>query len=67
MSAVVVCAGPDRLITSELDDRERWCFKCRHRHVHTWELWGDSAPSYYEPNWILRCPHCKSDHTRFPA
>ena len=67
MTVVCILPGPDKLMKSEPDDRERWCFKCRHRHVHTWELWGDSEPSYYDPVWIRCCPHCHNDYTAFPG
>lgn len=66
MSLLCVIPGPSKVLRSEPEDRERWCFKCRHRHVHTLELLTDEEPSYYDPIWVRRCPHCRLDYTDFP-
>lgn len=60
-----VTLGPDKLLKTE-PAGDLWCFGCRKRLPHTWELWGDSEPSYYEPIWIRRCSRCKKDRTEFP-
>lgn len=45
----------------------KWCFGCRARFEHTWELMGDEQPSYYDPVWVCRCSNCDQDRTRFPG
>ena len=66
---IFLCPGPSAVIKTE-DAGERWCFQCRKRLPHTWELLDDPPerqPSYYEPVWSCKCPRCGQDHTRFPG
>lgn len=45
----------------------KWCFGCRARRQHYWELMGDVEPSYWEPTWVCRCAECGKCLTRFPG
>lgn len=50
--------------------QERWCFRCRKRTAHRWELMDDPPerqPSYYDPTWRCRCTRCNGDYTTFPG
>ena len=69
MSAIVVCLGPSVVIKTE-DAGEKWCFGCRKRLPHTWELLDDPPerqPSWYSPIWVCRCSGCGRDCTSFPG
>jgi len=60
-----VTPGPTKLIKSE-PPVERWCFGCRKRLLHEWQLWDDAEPlSYYEPIWVCICSSCGRDRTEF--
>lgn len=63
---VILCVlpGPTKLIKSE-PPVPRWCFGCRERLLHEWQLWGDAEPSYYEPSWMCICSNCGRDRTEF--
>lgn len=45
----------------------RWCFKCRKRLRQLAVLLETVEPSYYDPNWVVRCAGCGEDHVRFPG
>jgi hypothetical protein len=69
MTTAWICPGPSVVIKTE-DAGDRWCFKCRKRLPHTWELLDDPPerqPSPYPPIWVCRCSRCRGDHTRFPG
>lgn len=60
--------GPSVVIAEE-PAGDRWCFKCRKRLPHAWQLMDDPPerqPSYYDPVWVCRCSDCREDHTAFP-
>ena len=59
-----VCTSHNELLRTG-ETEVRWCFGCRKRLSHTWELWGDPGPSYYEPEWICHCSGCHKDRTHF--
>lgn len=66
--AIHICPGPT--VSIREGTQERWCFGCRKRLIHTWQLLSDPPerqPSYYEPTWICRCSRCKFDRTDFPG
>ena len=69
VTVLCIIPGPSHIYKTEPDDKPRWCFKCRKRAIHEWQLIGDSleAVSYYDPQWVLRCPTCHGDHTCFPG
>ena len=72
MTLLCIVPGPSLVLREEADDKPRWCFKCRQRHLHTWFLLGDppdadGMPSWYEPIWVRRCPTCRGDYTAFPG
>ena len=67
MTVLCVIPGPTHIVSTRDDDKPRWCFRCRHRHLHTWTLLDYEEPSYYDPIAVLRCPCCGGDYTRFPG
>lgn len=57
VSGLHVNRSRERVVSTAPDDREtRWCFTCRKHVQHTWELWEEPFPSYYEPRPVIRCP-----------
>ena len=57
--------GPNKLIKTK-PAGVKWCFGCRKRLPHTWEMWDYEQPSYYDPAVVLRCSRCNQDRTEFP-
>ncbi len=70
MTLLCVIPGPSHVYATGPDDRpNRWCFLCRKRVPHYWELVGDppGVETYYDRQWIIRCMRCLEDHTWFPG
>jgi hypothetical protein len=68
VSGQVLCVipGPTKVVR-ERPVGDKWCFGCRKRLPHTWQLLDYEEPSYYEPVAVLRCLGCGQDRTRFPS
>lgn len=68
MTGKLLCIipGPSKVL-AEQPDGERWCFACRKRLPHTYQLLGDAEPGWYEPIWVRTCSSCGGDHTTFPG
>lgn len=70
MSGILcIIPGPTVVLKTELAG-PKWCFRCRKRLPHQWVLLDDPPerqPSYYDPQWVLKCPDCGGDHTSFPG
>jgi hypothetical protein len=60
----IVC-GPTKVLLGG-SDGDRWCFSCRKRLPHTWEVLGYEEPSYYDPIRVCKCSRCGKDRTDFP-
>ena len=64
--SIHICPGPsERTVTDRVE--AKWCFGCRKRQPHTWVVWSDPFPSYYEPVGAWECPVHKRDITTFGA
>lgn len=64
MSTLHIQWSRERVVATAPDDREdRWCFTCRKHVPHTWELWEEPFPSYYDPRPVIRCPRGHSNIT----
>jgi len=57
-----VCSSATELLRTE-PAGDKWCFGCRKRLPHTWQMWGSREPSYYEPTWTCICSRCHRDRT----
>lgn len=66
-----IAYGPQEILKVKQERKRRWCFKCRKRLRHRWELLDYSKDSvhwgWYEPVWRLKCSGCNEDNTTFPG
>jgi len=68
MSDVIICYGPPMRESYRESQGEKWCFVCRKRRDFHFIIWVPTEPSYYGPNYAVRCDVCKkSDADLFPG
>jgi hypothetical protein len=63
----IVCGPGMREVAREESAGIQWCFRCRKRVEFTDRLMADIQPSYYEPNWVRKCPKGHEDGDLFPG
>ena len=68
MGLLCIIPGPKKVLRAE-PAGDRWCFGCRERLPHTWELldYDEGSPhaGWYDPIEVVRCSRCGRDRTRF--
>lgn len=64
---VIVCGPGTLTVLQEKPIGERWCFKCRARVDFVDVLLGEVAPSWYAPQWGVKCVNGHEDGDLFPG